>query len=158
MSLLDGLAGLGILVGIAGILIPVLPGLPIVWAAVAVWAVAGEDPARWPVLAIATVAVGVALVAQFLVPGRRMLEAGLPGRSLIVGTVAGIVGFFVVPVIGLFLFFVAGVYVAERVRLGGHAEARGATVIALKGVGLSILIELAGGLIAATAWLAAVVA
>lgn len=158
MSLLDALAGLGILAGIAGILVPVLPGLPIVWAAIAVWAIAGDDPARWPVLAIASVSVGVAMVAQFLVPGRRMLEAGLPGRSLTIGGLAGLVGFFVVPVIGLPLFFVAGVYAVERVRLGEHGGAWDATVVALRGVGLSILIELAGGLIAAAAWLVAVVA
>lgn len=158
VSLLDALAGLAILIGIVGILVPVLPGLPIIWAAIAVWAIAGDDPARWAVLAIATVATGVAAVAQFLIPGRRMLEAGLPGRSLTIGGIAGLVGFFVVPVIGLPLFFVGGVYAAERARLRAHTPAWDATVVALRGVGLSILIELAGGLIAAGAWLAAVVA
>ena len=158
VSTLDAVTAVAILAGLAGIVVPVLPGLPIVWAAIAVWAIAGEDPARWAVLAVASVAAGVALVAQFLVPGRRMLEAGLPGRSLTIGGLAGIVGFFVVPVIGLPLFFVAGVYAVERARLGGHAGARGATVVAIRGVGLSILIELAGGLLAAGAWLAAIAA
>jgi len=158
VSALDAMVGLAILFGIAGIVVPVLPGLPIVWAAIAVWAIAGDDPARWAVLAIASVSVGVAMIAQFLVPGRRMLEAGLPGRSLTIGATAGLVGFFVVPVVGLPLFFVGGVYAAERARLGEHAGAWGATVVALRGVGLSILIELAGGLIAAGAWLVAVAA
>jgi len=158
LTALDTLTGLAIVVGIAGIVVPVLPGLPILWAAIAVWAIAGDDPPRWAVLAIATVSAGVAMVAQFLIPGRRMLEAGLPGRSLTIGATAGLVGFFVVPVVGLPLFFVAAVYVTERARLGAHAGAWDATVVALRGVGLSILIELAGGLIAAGAWLLAAAA
>ncbi len=158
VATLDLLAGLAILVGLAGIAVPILPGLPIVWAAIVVWAVVGDDGARWIVLAFATVVVVAATVAQFLVPGRRMLDAGVPGRSITIGALAGIIGFFVVPVVGLFLFFVAGVYLAERVRLGAGPGAWESTVHALKGVGLSILIELAGGLLASAAWLAAVIA
>jgi len=65
-------------------------------------------------------------------------------------------GFFVVPVVGLILGFVLGVYTAERVRLGSHATAWPSTMHALKAVGLSILIELAAGLLLAAAWLGAV--
>ncbi len=158
MATLDLLVGVAILVGLAGVLVPILPGLPIVWAAIAIWSLASDERARWIVLAFATAVLLAATVAQFLVPGRRMLEAGVPGRSVTVGALAGIVGFFVVPVVGLFLFFVAGVYLAERVRLGAEPGAWESTVHALEGVGLSILIELAGGLLAAAAWLAAVIA
>ena len=38
-----------------------------------------------------------------------------------IGGACGVVGFFVVPVVGLFLGFVLGVYVAERRRLGRRA-------------------------------------
>ena len=51
-------------------------------------------------------------------------------------------GFFVVPVVGLVLGFVAGVYAAERRRVGVEA-AWPSTLAALRAVGLCILIELA---------------
>ena len=54
------------------------------------------------------------------------------------------------------LGFSAGVYAAERHRLGTHQAAWPSTVHALKAVGLSILIELAAGLLIGAAWLAAV--
>ncbi len=67
------------------------------------------------------------------------------------------VGFFVIPVVGLFLGFVVGVYGAEEERLGPQA-AWPSTKLAVRAVGLSILIELAGALLAAATWLAAVLA
>ena len=61
-----------------------------------------------------------------------------------------------VPVIGLVVGFVLGVYAAE-VRRVGEGEARRTTVAALKAVGLSILIELVAGLLATVAFVVGVV-
>ena len=61
----------------------------------------------------------------------------------------GIVGFFVIPVVGLFLGFVLGIYLAELSRLKESALAWPSTRRALGAVGWSILIELVTGLIAA---------
>ena len=68
----------------------------------------------------------------------------------------GIVGFFVIPVVGLLIGFVLGVYLAELRRVGS-AAAWPATVHALKAVGLSIVIELVASLLAATTWALGVV-
>ena len=51
---------------------------------------------------------------------------GVPSSSLVVGGVLGVVGFFVVPVIGLPLGFVLGIYLAELQRVG-RAQAWPAT-------------------------------
>ena len=51
----------------------------------------------------------------------------------------------------------ARIALAERVRLGAHDRAWPSTVHALKAIGLSILIELAAGLLMAGAWLAALI-
>jgi uncharacterized protein YqgC (DUF456 family) len=56
--------------------------------------------------------------------------------------VLAIVGFFVVPVIGLLLGFVAGVFASEWLRLSRPALAWPSTLSALKVVGFSIIIEL----------------
>lgn len=150
------IVGAVIAVGIAGIVLPVIPGLLLCWGAVLVWALFERTPAAWVVLGTATVLVLVSQVVKYLVPGRRMRAAGVPWRTLATGGLLGIVGFFVIPVIGLFLGFVAGVYGAERLRLGGHDAAWPSTTAALRAVGLAILIELAAGLLVAAGWLGAV--
>ncbi|GAA5045108.1 hypothetical protein GCM10023318_08820 [Nocardia callitridis] len=54
--------------------------------------------------------------------------------------------------IGLFVGFVLGVYLSEFQRLRLGAPAWRATVHAIKGVGLSMIIELLGALLAIGVW------
>ena len=151
MDTVDLLAGLGIVIGLVGVVVPILPGSALVAASVLVWAlVVGTGEAwGWALVALGTLAVGT--VVKYAVPHRRIRDAGVPRSTLVAGAVLGVIGFFVIPVVGLVIGFVGGVYAAESVRLGPSA-ARPATWTALKAVGLSILIELTAALLAATAW------
>lgn len=151
------LIGLAILAGIVGIIVPVLPGSLLVLGAILVWALIVSSATGWAVLAGATVLIGVAQIVKYLVPGRRMRDAGVPGSTIAAGAVVGVVGFFVIPIVGLFLGFPAGVYLAERHRLGPHPPAWESTKHALKALGLSILIELTAVLLVAGVWLTVVV-
>jgi uncharacterized protein YqgC (DUF456 family) len=81
----------------------------------------------------------------------------VPGWTIAAGAVLGVVGFFVIPVVGLFLGFVLGVYLAELSRLGSHETAWPSTREALRAVGWSIAIELATGLFAAAVWVGALI-
>jgi uncharacterized protein YqgC (DUF456 family) len=150
--------GLTIAVGIVGVVVPVLPGALLVWLAIAVWAVAVGSATAWAVLAAATVVIAGAQAVKLLVPARRLRTAGVPRRSIVAGMVLGAVGFFVIPVVGFFVGFPLGIYLAERRRLGRHAPARRSTRHALRAIGLSILIELSAAVLAAGVWLAAVLA
>jgi uncharacterized protein YqgC (DUF456 family) len=148
--------GLAIATGIVGIVVPVLPGALLAWAAIAVWALAVGSATGWAVLAIATLVIGGAQVVKVLVPGRRLRDAGVPRRSIAAGVVLAVVGFFVIPVVGFFIGFPVGVYLEERRRLGRHAAAWRSTQEALRAMGLSIVIELSATVIAAGVWLAVV--
>jgi uncharacterized protein YqgC (DUF456 family) len=144
-------------VGIAGTIVPVLPGALLVLGAILVWAAVEGGATAWTVAAVAALLVGIGQVVKYLWPGRRMKAAGVPGSTLIWGGVLGVVGFFVVPVIGLALGFVLGVWLAEVIRLGGTANAWPSTVHALKAAGLSMLVELASALVATSVWATAAV-
>jgi len=146
-----------ILVGLVGIVVPLLPGLLLVYAAIAVWAVVEHNVASWVTLGVVTAIVGATTAIKYLWPARRMRQAEVPTATLIIGAVVGIVGFFVIPVIGLLVGFVGGIYVAELTRCRDHRRAWASTVQAVKGVALSIGVELLGGLCAAALWLGAVV-
>ncbi|TCN35774.1 hypothetical protein EV644_11429 [Kribbella orskensis] len=150
------LVGVAIFVGIVGIVIPILPGAILSLAAILVWALEEQSPTGWIVLSAAVVLIGASQVVKYIVPERRLRESGVPRRSILIGVLLGIVGFFVIPVIGMFIGFPLGVYVSERQRLGAHAHAWTSTKHALRATGLSILIELIGASLAAAIWLAAV--
>lgn len=146
------IVALAIAVGLVGVVVPLLPGLLLVWGAVTVWAIVEGGTAAYVLLGVATALALAAQVVKYLVPGRRLQRAGVPNRSLLLGGLLGLVGFFVVPVIGLLLGFVLGIYLAERARLGAHDTAWTSTRHALTAVGLSVLLELAAALIIAVGW------
>jgi hypothetical protein len=93
---------------------------------------------------------------KFAVPHRRLRDAGVPPSTIIVGAILGALGFFAIPVVGLFIGFIGGVWLAEARRLGAP-RAWPSTKAALLATGLSILIELTSGLLAAAVFIGAAV-
>ena len=156
MSAIEFLVAVAIAVGIVGVVVPVLPGTVLVLAAVLVWALDIGTSTAWAVFAVATTLLVAGSVVKYLVPGRQLKSVGVPNRTLLAGALLGFVGFFVVPVVGLLIGFVLGIYLAERARVGG-AAAGPSTKHALRAVGFSILIELVAACLAALAWAVGVV-
>ena len=157
MSATELLVAVLIAVGIAGIIVPVLPGTLLVLAAILVWALDVGTSTGWAVFAVCAALLVGGSVVRYLVPGRRLKASGVPRRTLLVGALLAFVGFFVIPLVGMFVGFVLGVYVAERARVGA-AGAWPSTVGALRAVGVSILIELVAAFLAALTWVVGVVA
>src|SRR4051812_26067190 len=147
--------GVAIATGIVGVVVPVLPGALLVWAAIAVWALVVGSATAWAVLAGATLVIGGAQLVKLLVPGRRLRAAGVARQAIVAGLALGAVGFFVIPVVGFFIGFPLGVYLEELRRRGRHANAWRSTREALRAMGVSILIELSATVLVAGAWLAA---
>jgi uncharacterized protein YqgC (DUF456 family) len=148
--------GLVIAVGLVGVLLPVLPGLLLVWGAIALWSFEESSTTGWVVLGVVTGLFVAGTVVKYVVPGRRLRRAGVPWTSSAIGAALGIVGFFVIPVVGLLIGFVLGVYLAERTRLGAHPAAWASTRHALAAAGWSMVIELAAGVAMALTWLVGV--
>jgi uncharacterized protein YqgC (DUF456 family) len=150
------LVALAIAVGLVGIVVPLLPGMLLVYGAILVWAVVEHTVASWVTLGIVTVVVATTTAIKYLWPVRRMRRAEVATSTLLAGAALGIVGFFVIPLFGLVIGFVLGVYLAELSRRRDHRRAWASTVHALKGVALSVGVELTGALAAALSWLCAV--
>ncbi|GAB3871414.1 DUF456 domain-containing protein [Dactylosporangium cerinum] len=148
------IAGAAVLIGVVGVLIPMLPGLLLCWAGVMVWALfGGHGGTGWTVAVAATLVLAVGFAAKYLVPGRNLKRAGVPNLTLFLGGVVGIIGFFLIPVVGLVLGFVLGVFVVERIRQNDNTRAWQSTKHALKAAGVSMLIELATALVIAGIWI-----
>ena len=146
------LVALAIAIGLVGIIVMVFPGTLLIYAAIAVWAFMVRGTVAWVVLGVVTAILGASLLVKYLWPARRMRAADVTTRTLAAGAIAGVIGFFVIPVVGLVVGFVAGVYLAELAQRRDNKRAWASTVHAVKGVALSMGVELAGGLLATAAW------
>jgi uncharacterized protein YqgC (DUF456 family) len=152
------LVAIAIAVGLIGILVPFLPGSLLVWAAIAVWAFVEQTTTAWTVLGVVTAVLGAGILVKYLWPARRMRAADIGGRTLMAGTVLGLIGFFVVPIAGLVLGFVLGVFLAELAQRHDRRRAWASTVHAVKGVALSVGVEFAAAFLATAVWVAGVLA
>ena len=156
MSGVEVLVALAIAIGVVGVVVPLLPGSLLVLGAILVWTISVGGRTAWTVFVVAAVVIGLGVIVKYAVPGRRLKEVGIPGSTMALGAVLGVVGFFVIPVVGLPVGFVLGVYLAELRRVGLD-RAGPATVSALRAVGLSMLIEFTASLLAAAVWVTGVV-
>ncbi|UGY94260.1 DUF456 domain-containing protein [Streptomyces gobiensis] len=151
------LVGLVMLLGLLGTVMPGVPGPLVVWAAVFWWAMAVRSGVAWWVLIAATGVLLINQAVQLLLPKRRLRAAVVRRRSLLLAGGTGIVGFFIVPVIGVVLGFLGGLYGAERGRLGSHDDAVSATRSIMRAIGRNILIELFACMLVAGAWIWALI-
>ena len=152
------LVGLAIFVGLIGTVVQILPGNVLVLGSVLVWAWVTGGTWAWVCFAVAALAIVLAELGQWVLAGRHMRRAEVPWSTLLWGSLAGIVGFFVIPVVGLFIFFVAAVFVAELARRRDRAAAWRATVAAVQATAITIGVQLLGGLLAAGAWVIGLIA
>ena len=150
------LVALAIAVGLAGIFVPFLPGSLLVWSAIAVWAYFEQSTHAWIVLGVASAVLAAGILVKYLWPARRMKAADVSVRTLAAGAVLGIIGFFVIPVAGLLVGFVLGVFLAEFVQRRDKRRAWASTVHAIKGVALSVGVEFTAALLATATWIAGV--
>jgi uncharacterized protein len=148
------LVALVIVVGLVGIVVPLLPGTLLVFGAIAVWAIFENNLISWVTLGVVTAFLAASTLIKYLWPMRRMRAAEVSTSSLVAGAVLGIVGFFVIPVLGLVIGFVLGIYLAELSKRRDQRVAWTSTKHALKGVALSVGVELCGALLATAAWVA----
>lgn len=151
------LIGLLMVVGLVGVVVPVLPGTALVLAAGVAWAVlvVQTGATRWVVVGVMAALFAAGLVLKYSLPGRR-LSGQLPRSTLHLAGLGAAVGFVVLPPLGLLLGGLAGTYLAEARRLGAGPEARRSTVRVLRAVGLGVLAELGAGVAMVATWLVGV--
>lgn len=159
MSLVEVLVALVIAFGIAGIIVPVLPGgALLVAAAILGWAIWLGESTGWVIFGISAAFIAIGLITKYAIPGKRLKDSGMPLSTQIVGAVLAIIGFFVIPVVGVFVGFPLGVFLAELRRHGGDAgDAWNSTWTALKAVGLFILIDAIAATFATITWVVGLV-
>ncbi|MET7848681.1 DUF456 domain-containing protein [Streptomyces avermitilis] len=148
--------GVVLLLGLAGVLVPGVPGSWLVWAAVLWWTLKDPGALAWGVLVGATLVLLLSRAIRWSLPPRRLRESGATPRMGAYAGIGALLGFVLLPVIGAIPGFMGGIYLSERLRLGRHREAVAATRTAMRSGGSSVLTELFACLLVAGAWLGAV--
>jgi uncharacterized protein YqgC (DUF456 family) len=149
----DALVALALAVGAVGTVLPLVPGILLSWAATLAYGlVEGFDGTGAVAFGVITVIAAAATVAGWVIPARVAGKAGAARSSILLGVVGAVAGFFVIPVVGLAVGGVAGVYAGERVRTGDGALAWRATKATVTGFGLATLLQFVAALAIAAVW------
>ena len=152
-TLVTILCGLAILVGVAGIVIPVLPGSILIALSLLAWAIwGGAGTTGWVVFGIGAVLVLAGMAASAVLTGRKLKQHSIPGRSVIAGLVLGAVGMFVIPVVGLVVGFAAGLLLSELHSTRAWRPAVTSSWAALKATGVGMIVEFGLACLAASTW------
>lgn len=150
-SIIFGLAVAFMLVGLVGVIVPLLPGSLLLWLTVAVYAVAERlngfsaiDPVTFIVITLIALVTGL---SDIWLPMLGARVTGSSWRSLIYGSVGAIIGTFIVPLLGSIIGYVVGLLVGEYRRYGDWDKAVRSAIGGAAGWGIATAIQLGGGFI-----------
>jgi uncharacterized protein len=142
------------LVGLFGLLIPIIPGITIIWvAALAYGLIAGFNLAGGIVFGVITVLMIVGNFADNLLMGASARKTGASWISILVALVAGIVGTFVLPPVGGLLFALVGIFIVEYIRVRDWKKALESLRGMATGCGWSVAARFIIGLMMIAWWL-----
>lgn len=140
-------------IGIAGVVLPGVPGLGFQWLGALGFGLAGGFAlGGWSAFAVITILTVVGTVLGLWLPKKVTESAGVPRRTIWFGVGGAIIGFFVIPVLGVIIGGTAGVFLAELGRQGDGAKAWEAAWRTLTGFGLGAVAQVVVGVAIAGTW------
>lgn len=145
-SLLFGLTVVGILVGLIGILVPVLPGPLLIFLSIFGYAyyTQWQDPQLWvTVVLLATVV--VTGTSEWWLPYFGAAKVGESKRASVYGFVGGVVGMFFGFIFGSIAGYALGVLLGTYQKHGDMQKALKASVAGVAGQGTAMVVQFAGG-------------
>lgn len=157
-ALIEILTLFALLVGLVGLIVPVFPGLTVMWLGTLVYTLLQNALGQmtswdWFLFSIITVLMAIGNVADNLIIARKMREKYVPWSSILWGFAAGIVAsLFFTPVIGLIAAPV-GLFVAENMRLKDRNAAMESTKAYMIGWGWSFGVRFFIGLVMTGLWM-----
>jgi uncharacterized protein len=156
--LLETLTLFVLLVGLFGLIVPVFPGLTIMWLATVVYALIqnarglmnGWD---WFLLGLMTVLMITGNIVDNLIIARKMRDKYVPWSSIILSFVAGIVAsIFLTPIVGL-IASPLSLLTLEYIRVRDRRKAFDSTKAYVIGAGWAFLARFAIGLAMVGVWM-----
>ena len=148
------LIGLVMAIGLVGILIPVAPGIALVWLAGLTWTLLdGGGITRWSLCVAMTSLAIIAMVTHVRLPAKTASGIDAPRGTLWLAASFAVIGFFVIPVIGVLAGFCGGVLLSHLIATNDIHKAFDAMWATLRAFGKSIMIEGACGVGISILWI-----
>lgn len=152
-TLLVVLVAVIMVIGLAGTVLPILPGLWLIWAAALGYGVfSGFGVVGWIVVVVITALAGAGTAASFYLPQRRASSVGVPWWGQVVALACAIAGFFVIPVVGAPIGFGVGILAATLLRERHFQGALVATWATLRSMLLASGLQFAAGTAMVALW------
>lgn len=142
-------------VGLFGAVLPVVPGLLLIWLAGWLYGVLTYfGPVGWVVMGLMTIFMVVGYAGGFFLPQAGGAVKGASFWAVVASFVLGVIGFFVIPVLGLPIGAVLGIYLVEYYRAEKDSQkAWETTKGVLLGFGIGVAVELGSGFVMVGLWL-----
>jgi uncharacterized protein YqgC (DUF456 family) len=152
-NLITVLLGIGMLAGLTGTLLPVLPDVILIWGSALLYGLLiGWGRIGAGLFAGISVLALVAFLAELWVSGLGARRAGASFWSSAGGLAAGVVGLLIAGPIGLIVGMLLGIYLIEYVRHRDPDLAAQATFGLGVGFGASFLVKFLLGMVMITLW------
>lgn len=147
-----------LLAGLAGLVIPVFPGLTVMWVATLVYAVSQQIAEAmtvwdWFLFALITILMVVGNIIDNIIIARHVRDKEVPWSSIILGFLAGLIAsLFLTPIIGI-VASPAGLFLAEAYRLKDRKAAFESTRAWMTGWGWSFAARFVIGIFMVIFWM-----
>lgn len=155
LFIVSNLIILGIMLfGLVGLLIPIFPGLLIIWlAALGYGLMTGFTTPGWLFFAMITIFYAAGSVLDNYVMGRQAYKEGASLLSILIAMVFGILGNLVFPVIGGFIGALLSLFLVEWIRRKNWRKALTATRGWAVGCGWAVVIRFLFGVFMIGFWI-----
>ncbi|MFZ5808170.1 MAG: DUF456 domain-containing protein [Chloroflexota bacterium] len=141
------------LVGLFGLVVPVFPGLVVIWLGGLGYGVAqGFSTLGWVIFAILTVIMLAGTVVDNLLMGAGARQGGAAWSSILLALAAGVVGTIAFPPLGGLIAAPLAVFALEYLRHRDGGKAWSAVRGLALGWGLTFLVRFAMGLVMMALW------
>ena len=147
-----------LLIGLVGLIVPVFPGLTVMWLATLVYALIQNAAGRmtgwdWFLFGLVTVLMIVGNVADNLIIARKMRDKYIPWSSILWAFAAGIVASLFLTPLGGLVAAPAGLFLAEMNRLKDREAAIASTKAYMIGWGWAFGVRFIIGLTIIGSWM-----
>ncbi len=156
--ILESLTLFFLLLGLAGLIIPIFPGLTIMWLAALIYAIFQNIAEKmttwdWVLFGLITALMLIGNILDNIIIARKMRDHYIPWRSILLAFAAGIlVSLFFTPLMGL-IASPAALFTSEYLRLRNRGEALNSTKAWMIGWGWAFAARFSIGVVIISFWM-----
>ena len=154
LVLLQALALTGMLVGLFGLIVPIFPGLVVIWGSVLGYALAAGFKPPWGILffVLITALMLIGSIIDNIFIGAKTLQRGGSWWTIVIATVAGLAGSLLFPPFGGLIGAILGAFLFEFIRHRDWRKALQLTGGMAVGCGWAFVVRFIMGVVMIALW------